>query len=100
MVGSNRNTVQGFINDIVGNTDSRTVVEGNNKTTDEDIRRPPNLLGPSIPESTLRRIPKKVMKEAVEDKKVEQNKILYEDSIQRRRCFTSYQCFGFIWIDQ
>ena len=53
------NTVQGFINNMVGNTDSPTVVEGNNKMTDEDIKRPLNPLGSSIPESTLRRISKK-----------------------------------------
>ena len=35
------------------------------------MKGPPNPLGSSIPESTLHRISKKVMKEAVEDKKVE-----------------------------
>ena len=35
------------------------------------MKRPPNSLGSSIPESTLYRISKKVMKEAVEEKKVE-----------------------------
>ena len=35
------------------------------------MKRPPNLLGLSIPESTLQRISQKVIKEAVEDKKVE-----------------------------
>ena len=35
------------------------------------MKQPPNLLGSSIPESTLHRISKEVMKEAVEDKKVE-----------------------------
>ena len=33
------------------------------------MKRPPNPLGSSIPESTLHRISKKVIKEAVEDKK-------------------------------
>ena len=40
MVGSDRNTVQGFINNMVGTTDAPIVVEGNNKTT----TRPPNQL--------------------------------------------------------
>ena len=35
------------------------------------MKRPPNLLGSSIPESTLHRISKEVMKEAVEDKEME-----------------------------
>ena len=54
MVGSDRNTVQGFINDTAGNTDA-----------------PSSQLKPSMPESTLHRILKMVMKEAVEDKKME-----------------------------
>ena len=55
MVGSNRNTVQGFINDMVGKRNTPTVVKGNNK----DIKRHPN---PSMPGSTLHRISKMVMK--------------------------------------
>ena len=35
------------------------------------MKRPSNPLGSSIPEPTLQRISKKVLKEAVEDKKVE-----------------------------
>ena len=50
MVGSNRNTVQGFINDMVGDTNFPTVVKGNNETAKENIKRHPN---PSMPESTL-----------------------------------------------
>ena len=38
MVESDRNTVQGFINDMVGNTNDLTVVEGNNDTTSEDAK--------------------------------------------------------------
>ena len=54
MVGSNRNMVQRFINDMVGNTDDST-----------------NQLKPLMPESTLHWISKMIMKEAVEDKKME-----------------------------
>ena len=35
------------------------------------MKRPPNPTGSSIPKSILQRISKRVMKEAVEDKKVE-----------------------------
>ena len=66
MVGSDSNTVQRFINNMVGNTDACIVVIGNNKTT----TRLPNQLGSSLPKSTLHRISKMVMKEAVEDKKM------------------------------
>ena len=67
MVGSDRNMVQEFISNVVGNTDAPTVVKGNNKTTTQ----PPDQLRLSIPESTLNRISSLVMKEAVEDKKME-----------------------------
>ena len=53
-VGSDRNTVQGFINDMVGNTNA-----------------PTSQSKPSMPESTLHRISKIVMKEAVRDKMLE-----------------------------
>ena len=49
MVGSNRNTAQGFINNMVGNTNNPTVVKDNNKTTNGNIKQHPN---PSMPEST------------------------------------------------
>ena len=52
LVGSNRNTVQGFINDMVGNTNA-----------------PTNQSKPSIPEYTLYWISKIVMKEVVRNKK-------------------------------
>ena len=71
MVGSDRNTVQGFINDMVGNTNYPTVVESNNNTTDKDTKQPPNQLRSSMPESTLHRISNMIMKDAVEDKKLE-----------------------------
>ena len=72
MVGSDHNTVvQGFINDMVGNTNDPTVVKGNNDTTGEDTKQPPNQLRSSIPESTLHQISKMIMKEEVEDKKME-----------------------------
>ena len=48
MVGSDNNTIQGFINNMVGNTGPPTVVKGNNKKT----ARPPNQSRSSIPEST------------------------------------------------
>ena len=54
LVSSDRNTVQGFINDMVGNTNA-----------------PTSQSKPSIPESTLYRILKIVMKEAVRDKMME-----------------------------
>ena len=54
LVGSNRNTVQEFINDMVGNTDV-----------------PTSQSKPSMPESTLHRISKIVMKETVRDKMLE-----------------------------
>ena len=54
MVGSDRNTVQGFIDDMVGNTDAST-----------------NRSKPSIPEPTLHQISKMIMEDAVEDKKME-----------------------------
>ena len=54
MVGSNRNTVQGFTNDMVGNTNA-----------------PTSQSKPSMPGSTLHRISKIVMKEAVRDKMFE-----------------------------
>ena len=54
MIGSDRNTVQGFINDMVGNTNT-----------------PTSQSKPSMPEFTLHRILKMVMKEAIEDKKLE-----------------------------
>ena len=54
LVGSDRNTVQGFINDMVGNTDA-----------------PTSQSKLSMLESTLHRISKMVMKEAVENKKME-----------------------------
>ena len=54
MAGSNHNTVQEFINDTVGDTDA-----------------PTKQSRPSMPESTLHRISKMIMKEAVEDKKME-----------------------------
>ena len=54
MVRSDCNTVQGFIKNMVGNTDAST-----------------NQSKPSMPESTLHRISKMIMKEAVEDKKME-----------------------------
>ena len=54
IVRSDHNTVQGFINDMVGNTNTST-----------------SQLKPSMPESTLHRISKMVTKEAVEDKKME-----------------------------
>ena len=40
MIGSDRNTAQGFIYNMVGNTDPPTVVKGNNETT----ARPQNQL--------------------------------------------------------
>ena len=64
MVGSNRKTVQGFINDMVGKTNTPTVVKGDN----EDIKQHSN---PSMPKSILHRISKMVMKEAVKDKKMD-----------------------------
>ena len=51
LVGSDRNTVQGFINDMVGNTNA-----------------PTSQSKPSMPESTLHWISKIVMKEAFRDK--------------------------------
>ena len=54
MVESDRNMVQGFINDMVGNTDAST-----------------NRSKPLMPESTLYWISKIIMKDAVEDKKME-----------------------------
>ena len=68
MVGSDRNAVQGFINDMVGNTNAPIVVKGNDETTDGDIKQHPN---PSMPESTLHRMSKMVMQETVEDKKMD-----------------------------
>ena len=38
IMGSDHNTVQGFINDMVGNTNDHTVVESNNDTTGEDTK--------------------------------------------------------------
>ena len=49
MVGSNRNTVQGFINNMVGNTDAHTVVKDNNKINNKNIEQHAN---PLISEST------------------------------------------------
>ena len=54
LVGSNRNTVQEFINDMVGNTDV-----------------PTSQSKPLLLEPTLHRISKIVMKEAVRDKMLE-----------------------------
>ena len=54
IIGSDRNTVQGFINDMVGNTDA-----------------PNSQSKPSMPELTLHQISKMVMKKGVEDKKME-----------------------------
>ena len=54
MVGSDCNTVQGFINGMVGDTDA-----------------PTKQSKPSMPESTLHRILKMIMKKVVEDKKME-----------------------------
>ena len=54
IIRSDRNTVQRFINDMVGNTNT-----------------PTSQSKPSMPESKLHRISKMAMKEAVEDKKVE-----------------------------
>ena len=67
IIGSDRNTVQEFIINMIGNTDVPTVINGNNKTT----ARPPSQLRSSIPEAILHWISKMVMKEAVEDKKME-----------------------------
>ena len=71
MVGSDCNTVQGLINDMVGNTNDHTVVKSNDDMTNKDTKQPPNQLRSSMPESTLHRISKMIMKEAVEDKKME-----------------------------
>ena len=54
MVESDRNTVQEFSNNMVGNTDA-----------------PDSQSKPSMPEPTLHRISKMPMKEVVEDKKME-----------------------------
>ena len=54
LVGSDHNTVQGFINDMVGNTNA-----------------PTSQSKPSMPDSTLHRISKIVMNEAVRDKMME-----------------------------
>ena len=71
MVGSDCNIVQGYINDMVGNRNDHTVVEGNNDAAGEVTKQPPNQLRSSIPKSTLHQISKMIMKEAVEDKKME-----------------------------
>ena len=57
-----------FINNMVGNTNFPTVIKDNNETTNENIKQ---HLNPSMPESTLHRISKMVMKEIVEDKKID-----------------------------
>ena len=71
MVGSDRNTVQGIINNMIGNTNDPTVVESTKNTTNKDTKQPPNQLRSSMPESTLHRISKMIIKKVVEDKKME-----------------------------
>ena len=71
MVESYHNTVQGFINDMVGNTNDPNVVKSNNNTTGENTKQPINQLRSPMSESTLHWISKMIMKEAVEDKKME-----------------------------
>ena len=56
---------------MVGNTNDLTVVESTKDTTNKDTKQPPNQLRSSMPESTLHRISKMIMKEAVEDKKMD-----------------------------
>ena len=56
---------------MVGNMNDPTMVKGNNKANSEDTKQPPTQLRSSIPESTLHRNSKMIMKEAVEEKKME-----------------------------
>ena len=56
MIGSDRNTVQGFINNMVGNTNDPTVVESTKNKTNKDTKQPPNQLRSSMPESALHRV--------------------------------------------
>ena len=71
IVGSDCNTVQGFINDMVDNTNDPTVVEGNNDTTGEYTKQPLNQLMSLILESTLHWISKMITGKTVEDKKMQ-----------------------------
>ena len=82
MVGSNRNTVQGFINDMVGDTDV-----------------PTKQLKPSMPESTLHLISKMIMKEVVEDKKMELTQSgmkISENDVDVLSLFNTSELYGLI----
>ena len=82
MVGSERNTIQGFINDMVG-----------------DTAAPTKQSKPSMPESTLHRFSKMITKKVVEDKKMEltQSSIkIPENGVDVLSLFTTSELYGLI----
>ena len=84
---------------MVGNTNNPTVVENTKDTTNKDTKQPPNQLSSSMPESTLHQISKMIMKEVVEEEKMELTQSgmkIPENVADILSLFDTLELYGFI----